>query len=104
MKKLLKCPIWSKALYVAETWTFRNIDQKYLENFEMWCWKRMENISWTDHVRNKEVLQRVKEKRNILHTIQGRKANWIVNILRSNCLLKHIIEGKLEGGIEVMGR
>jgi hypothetical protein len=64
----------------------------------------MENISWTDHVRNKEVLQRVKEKRNILHTIQGRKANWIVNILRSNCLLKHIIEGKIEGGIEVMGR
>ena len=40
------------ALYGAETWTLRAADQKYLESFEMWCWRRMENISWTDHVRN----------------------------------------------------
>jgi hypothetical protein len=32
------------------------------------------------------------------------KANWIVHILRRNCLLKHVIEGKIEGGIEVIGR
>jgi len=31
----------------------------------------MENISWTDHVRNEEVLLRVKEKRIILHEIRG---------------------------------
>ena len=30
--------------------------QKYLESFEMWCWRRMEKISWTDHVRNEEML------------------------------------------------
>ena len=54
------------ALYGAETWTFRAADQKYLESFEMWCWRRME-ISWTDHVRNEEVLLRVNEQRNILH-------------------------------------
>jgi len=47
------------ALYVAETWTLRAADQKYLENFEMWCWRGMEKISWTDHVRNEEVLLRV---------------------------------------------
>jgi uroporphyrinogen-III decarboxylase len=50
---------------------------KYLENFEMWCWRRMEKISWTDRVKNKDVLHRVKEERNILHTIKRRKANWI---------------------------
>jgi hypothetical protein len=65
-KKLVKCYIWSIALYGAETWTLRKIDQKYLESFEMWCWRRMENISWTDRVGNEEVLQRVKEERNVL--------------------------------------
>jgi hypothetical protein len=45
----------------------------YLENFEMWCWRRMEKISWIDHVRNVEVLHRVKEEKNILHEIQIRK-------------------------------
>jgi hypothetical protein len=64
----------------------------------------MEKVSWTDRVRNEEVLHRVKEERNIVHTIKRRKANWIGHILRRNCLLKHVIEGKLEGRIEVRRR
>jgi hypothetical protein len=64
----------------------------------------MEKVSWTDHVRNEEVLLRVTEQRNILHEISKRKANWIGHILRINCLLQQIIEGKIKGGIEVRGR
>jgi hypothetical protein len=53
------------------------MDQKYLESFEMWCWRRMEKNSWTDRVRNEEVLHRVKEERNILHTIKKKgKLDW----------------------------
>jgi hypothetical protein len=63
----------------------------------------MDKTSSTDRVRNEEVLHRVKEERNILHTIKRRKANWIGHILRRNCLLKHVIEGKLEGRREMMG-
>jgi hypothetical protein len=64
----------------------------------------MEKISWTDHVRNEEVLLIVKEQRNILYEISKRKANWIGHILRRNCLLLQVIEGKIKGGIEVTGR
>jgi len=64
----------------------------------------MDKISWIDHVRNEEVLLRVEEQRNILHEISKRKANWIGHILRRNCLLKQVIEGKIKGGIEVTGR
>jgi hypothetical protein len=84
--------------------TLRKVEQKYQKCFEMWCWRRMEKISWTDRVRNEEVLHRIKEERNILHTIKGRKANWIGHILRRNCLLKYVIEGKLEGRMEMTGR
>jgi hypothetical protein len=103
-KKLVKCYIWSIALYGAETWMLRSVDQKNPESFEMWSWRRMEKISWTDHVRNEEVLLRVKEQRNILHEISKRKANWIGHILRRNCLLQRVIEGKIQGGTEVTGR
>ena len=40
----------------------------------------MGKITWTDHVRNEEVLLRVNEQRNILHEIRKRKANWIGHI------------------------
>ena len=56
----------------------------------------MEKISWTDRVRNEEVLHRVKGERNIPHTVNIRKGNWIGQSLRRNCLLKHVIEGKIE--------
>ena len=88
-KKLVKCYIWRIALYSAETWTLREVDQKHLERFEMWCWRRMKKISWTDHVRN-EVVLRVKEQRNILYEISKRKANWVGHILRRNCLLQRV--------------
>jgi hypothetical protein len=50
----------------GETWTVLKVDQKYLGRFETWCWRRMEKISWTDCVRNVEVLLGVKEEMNIL--------------------------------------
>jgi len=91
----VKCYIWSIALYGAATGTLWKIDQKYLQIFKVWCWKRMENISRTDHVRHEEVLHTVKEERNILHIIKRREVNWIGHILHRNCLLKDVIEGNV---------
>jgi hypothetical protein len=68
------------------------VDQKCLENYEMWCWRRMEKISWTDRVRKEQI--NCGEERNILHTINRTTSNWIGNILRRNYLLKHVIERK----------
>ena len=70
----------------------------------MWRCRRMEKISWTDRVRNEDVLLRVNEQRNILHEIRERKANWIGHILGRNCLLKQFIEGEIKGEMEVTRR
>ena len=61
-------------------------------------------ISWIDYVRNEEVLLRVTEQSNILREIRKRKANWIGHILRRNCLLKQVIEGKIKGEMDVTRR
>jgi len=63
----------------------------------------MQKIRWTDRVKNEEVLHR-NEDRNMLQTVKRRKANWIGHILRTNCLLRHVIEGQIEGRIGVKGR
>jgi hypothetical protein len=52
--------------------------QKDLESFEMWCWRRIEKISWTGRVRNGEALHRVKNERKILQTVNRRKATGLV--------------------------
>jgi hypothetical protein len=60
--KLVKCCIWSIALYGAEIWTLWSADQNYLENFEVWCWRRMEKISWIDRVKNEELLHETRRR------------------------------------------
>uniref|UniRef100_A0A8D8WQA5 Craniofacial development protein 2 n=2 Tax=Cacopsylla melanoneura TaxID=428564 RepID=A0A8D8WQA5_9HEMI len=96
-KRFAKCYIWSVVLYGSETWTMRKKEEKYLESFEMWLWRRIENIIWSDKVRNEEVLRRVGEERSILKTIKKRKRSWLGHILRRDCLQKRIMEGEIKG-------
>ena len=63
----------------------------------------MARLSWTDHVRNEEVARKIREERNVLHTIRRKKADWIGHIFNRNCLLKHVIDGKIERRVEVTG-
>ena len=50
---------WSVALYGAETWNLRRNEQKRLKEFEMWIWRRMKPVKWTDRIKNAVVLDRV---------------------------------------------
>ena len=50
-KRLVECFVWSVVFYGAETWTLRRNEQKRLEEFEMWIWRRMERVKWTDKIK-----------------------------------------------------
>ena len=96
-KRLEKCFAWSVVLYGAETWTLRRNEQKHLEVFEMWVWRKMERVKWTDKIKNAVVLERVREGRMILELIRKRKRNWLGHWLIKNCLLKDALEGMVNG-------
>jgi hypothetical protein len=83
-EKLINSYIRSIVCYGAEIWKLRNVDHKYLDRFETWCWRMMEKISWTDRVRDEEILHRVKEGMNILYAIKIMNANWIGHVLCRN--------------------
>ena len=54
----------------------------------------MEKISWTDHVRNEEVLLRVNEQGNVLHEIRKRKANWIGHVFVETAFYNKLLKEK----------
>jgi hypothetical protein len=90
---LVKFYIWGMAFYGAETWTLRAADQKYLESFEMWCWRRMEKISWTDHVRNEEVL--LKGEMEVTRR-RGRRCKKLLDDLKDRRGYSHFKEEALD--------
>ncbi|KAJ4444161.1 hypothetical protein ANN_05950 [Periplaneta americana] len=78
----------------AETWTTRRNEEKRIDAaFEMWIWRRMERVKWTDRIRNEVVLERVGEEKTMLKLIRKRKRNLLNHWLRRNCLLKDALEG-----------
>ncbi|KAJ4433041.1 hypothetical protein ANN_15298 [Periplaneta americana] len=78
------CVLAPVALYGAETWALRRSEEKRIEAFEMWIWRRMERLKWTARIRNEAVLERVGEERMILKLIRKRKRNWLDHWLRSH--------------------
>jgi hypothetical protein len=98
-KKIIKTTIWPIALYACETWSLLKVDMNRLSAFEMWLWRRMEKISWTEKKTNEEVLKTVGEQKHLVQLITERKKKWLGHILRERHggLLKDVMEGKLEG-------
>src|SRR6218665_3262066 len=73
-------------IYISETWTMRKEDIKRLEAFEMWTWRRMEKVSWTEHKTNEEILETIGEERSLIRTIKTRQKKWIGHTLRGESL------------------
>ncbi|CAH2233447.1 uncharacterized protein LOC120627568 [Pararge aegeria] len=97
--RLLHCYVWPVVLYGSESWTLKADTQKRLEAFEMWCYRRMLRISWTQKVSNVRVLQRVARSRELLLIIKKRKVEYLGHVLRHERyqLLRLIMMGKVEG-------
>src|SRR6218665_2349510 len=67
-----------------------------LEAFEMKVWRRMEKISWTEHISN-EVLKLVEEEeRSLLTIIRTRQRNWMGHTMTDDSLQREIIEGRMD--------
>ena len=90
-------------MYGAEIWILRWNEQNRLEAFEIWIWRRIERVKWTDKIKSAVVLKRVGEGRIMLELIKKRKRNWLGHWLRRNCLLKDALEGMVNGK-KVRGR
>ena len=99
-KKMIKTLVWSIALYASETWTLRKEEYRKLDALEMWLWRRMEKVSWTQRKTNEEILRIVGEKRRLVNMVVERKKRWIGHALMRDGLIREVMEGLREGLLE----
>jgi len=96
-KRMMKAFVWSVALYGSETWTLQKEDIRLLEAFEIWIWRRVMKVPWTEHKTNEDILQMVETEREILDTVRSRQKRWLGHILRHDSLLRITLEGQTQG-------
>lgn len=96
--RLLRCYVFSVLLYGVESWTLTDATTKKLESFEMWLYRRILRISWTDHVSNVEVCRKMQKDTELIKTIKIRKLEYFGHIMRNEkrfSLLQNILQGKI---------
>src|SRR6476469_6602766 len=86
--RLVKTLVWPVVLYGCETWTMKKEEINRLNVFEMWVWRRMEKVSWTDKRSKEQVLNSMNEKSSLVKTIRDRKKNLIGHVVRGDGLMK----------------
>uniref|UniRef100_A0A8D9EQ38 Craniofacial development protein 2 n=1 Tax=Cacopsylla melanoneura TaxID=428564 RepID=A0A8D9EQ38_9HEMI len=97
--RLLRCYVFSVLLYGVETWTLTKDTSNRLEAFELWLYRRILKISWTQKVTNVTVLQRMKKTKELLNTVKCRKLQYLGHIMRNPAryeLLQLILQGKID--------
>ena len=85
-------------LYGSDTWTFRKRDEERIEAAEIWFYRRLLRVQWTDKRTNESILEELSETRQVLKEINKRKLKYIGHANRNTKtqLMKTVLQGKLE--------
>ena len=95
--RLLRSTTFAVASYGSESWTMKLTDKKRLDSFEMWCYRRILRIPWTDRRTNTWVLEELGVEKKLRADILARKLVYFGHATRHHCLQKTIIQGMVEG-------
>ena len=95
--RAVKTFAWSVLLYGSETWTISKVMENRLEAFEMWCWRRVLKISWTERKTNQEVLNRIGAKRELIKHIRTKQLSFLGHVMRRGQLENLSLTGRVPG-------
>ena len=96
--KIMKTLVWTTMTYGAEGWTLKAEEKKRIQAADMFCQRRLLNVSWKDKRRNVDILNELQTERELFGAVVKRKVTYFGHMARNkNCsLTKEIIQGKIE--------
>ena len=94
---IVKTFVYSVLLYGCETWTLNKDLERRLEAMEMWVFRRLYRISWTEKISNNTVLELTGMQRELLTNIRKRQMKFFGHIRRHESLEKVAVSGYIAG-------
>ncbi|CAH2226459.1 jg4165 [Pararge aegeria aegeria] len=97
--RLVQTLVFPIFLYAAETWTLRLVEKKKIDALEIWCWRRMLGVSWTEFRTNISILQEIGIKKRLSALVQSRILKFFGHVSRreSDSIGRLVVQGKVEG-------
>ena len=96
---ILKCLIWPVMLYGCEAWTLRKVEEDKINAAEMWCYRRLLRIQWTEKRTNQSVLEELSVQQHMLSEINKKKLKYVGHANRNprTNLMTTLLQGRVPG-------
>ena len=82
--RFLRATAFPIAIYGCESWAMTSGDKKRVDAFEMWCYRRLLRVSWTERNTNKWVLEKIGSVFMLRKSMSERKMRFFGHIVRKN--------------------
>ena len=57
--RLVKAMVFTVVMYGCESWTVKKAERRRIDAFELWCWRRLLRVPWTERISNQSILKEI---------------------------------------------
>ena len=97
--RLVKAMVFPEVLYGCESWTTKKAECQSIDAFELWCWRRLLRVPWTERRSNQSILKEISPEYSLEGLMLKLKLQYFGHLMRrTDSLEKMLMLGKIEGG------
>ena len=91
--------IFPVVMYGCESWTIKKTECQRIDAFELWCWRRLLRVPWTERRSNQSILKEISTEYSLERQMLKLKLRYFGHLLqRADSFEKTLMLGKIEGG------
>ena len=95
---IVKAMVFSVVMYACENWTIKKAEQRRIDAFELWCWRRLLRVPWTAKRSNQSKLKKISPECSLEGLMLKLKLQYCGHLMRrADSLEKTLMLGKIEG-------
>ena len=91
--------IFPVVMYVCECWTVKKAERRRIDAFELWCWRRLLRVPWTERKSSQSFLKQISPEYLLEWLMLKLKLQYFGHLMwRTDSFEKTLMLGKIEGG------
>ena len=95
---LVKAMVFPVVTYRCESWTIKKAERRRIDDFELWCWRRLLRIPWTARRSNQSILKDISPGYSLEGLMLKLKLQYFGHLMqKTDSLVTPLILGKIKG-------
>jgi len=95
---LVKAMVFPVVTYGCESWTIKKAECRRIDAFELWCWRRLLRVPWTERRSSQSILKEISPEYSLEGLMLKLKLQYFGHLIqRTNSFEKTLMLGKIEG-------